>query len=134
MTLKVELVSPERILFEGEASMVRARTIGGGEIAFLTDHAPFLGALDIDVVLIRPVDGPDDLVAVHGGFICVQDNVVTILSDLAEMASQIDLERARKAQERALQAERAAEDVEKEAALRRANARVRAAGGLVEAH
>jgi hypothetical protein len=45
MTLAVELVSPERTLFSGDATMVRARTIGGGDIAFLTGHAPFVGAL-----------------------------------------------------------------------------------------
>ena len=46
MSLQVELVSPERILYSGQADMVIARTVGGGEIAFLTGHAPFVGALD----------------------------------------------------------------------------------------
>ena len=46
MALQVELVSPERILYSGEADMVVCRTIDGGELAFLTGHAPFLGALD----------------------------------------------------------------------------------------
>ena len=41
----VELVSPEQVLFSGEATMVITRTLGGGEIAFLPGHAPFLGAL-----------------------------------------------------------------------------------------
>ena len=41
----VELVSPEQVLFAGEATMVIARTLGGGDIAFLPGHAPFLGAL-----------------------------------------------------------------------------------------
>ena len=41
MTLQVELVSPEGILFEGEADMVIARTVGGGDIAFLTGHVPY---------------------------------------------------------------------------------------------
>ena len=41
----VEVVSPERVLFSGEATMVITRTLGGGEIAFLAGHAPFLGAL-----------------------------------------------------------------------------------------
>jgi F-type H+-transporting ATPase subunit epsilon len=40
--MQVELVSPERILYSGEADMVIARTIGGGELAFLTGHAPFV--------------------------------------------------------------------------------------------
>ena len=50
MTLQVELVSPERILWTGEADMVIARTVGGGDIAFLSGHAPFVGALDIGKV------------------------------------------------------------------------------------
>jgi hypothetical protein len=45
MPLEVELVSPERTLFSGEANWVRARTVGGGDIAFLPGHAPFVGAL-----------------------------------------------------------------------------------------
>ena len=43
--MQVELVSPERILFSGEADMVICRTVDGGDIAFLAGHAPFLGAL-----------------------------------------------------------------------------------------
>src|SRR5437763_901662 len=53
MAMHVELVSPERILYSGDAEMVICRTIGGGDIAFLADHAPFLGApvdaVDFDV-------------------------------------------------------------------------------------
>ena len=45
VTMQVELVSPERVLFSGEATMVILRTLGGGDIAFLPGHAPFLGAL-----------------------------------------------------------------------------------------
>ena len=43
--MHVEVVSPERVLFSGEATQVITRTLGGGEIAFLSGHAPFLGAL-----------------------------------------------------------------------------------------
>ena len=43
--LRVEVVSPERVLFSGDATQVITRTLGGGEIAFLPGHAPFLGAL-----------------------------------------------------------------------------------------
>ena len=91
--MQVELVSPERILYSGEADTVIARTIGGGELAFLTGHAPFVGALDIATVTIRSAEG-DEVVAVHGGFVEVSNDVVTILSDVAELASQIDVERA----------------------------------------
>jgi F-type H+-transporting ATPase subunit epsilon len=134
VTLHVEVVSPERILWTGEADMVSARTLGGGDIAFLTGHAPFVGALDIGKVVVRPAEGADELVAVHGGFIEVSNNRVTILSDVAEVASQIDVERAQRAQERAEQAMRGEHDVEAEAALRRANVRLQVAGGVHAAH
>lgn len=128
MTLHVELVSPERILWTGEASMVIARTLGGGEIAFLTGHAPFVGALDIGQVVVRPEEGPDVLVAVHGGFVEVSHDRVTLLSDVAEVADQIDVERARRAAEQAQAALRNENDAEAEAALRRANVRLAVAG------
>lgn len=129
MTLHVEVVSPERILWTGDADMVSARTIGGGDIAFLTGHAPFVGALDTGRVTVRPTDGPDEWVAVHGGFVEVSNDRVTILSDVAELASQIDVERARAAAERAEAALRVEHDAEAEAALRRAHVRIAVAGG-----
>lgn len=128
MTLHVDVVSPERILWAGDADMVMARTLGGGDIAFLTGHAPFVGALDTGKVTIRPAEGPDEWVAVHGGFVEVSHDRVTILSDVAELASQIDVERARVAAERAETALRVAHDAEAEGALRRAHVRIAVAG------
>ncbi|MEW6154412.1 MAG: ATP synthase F1 subunit epsilon [Actinomycetota bacterium] len=128
MALQVELVSPERILFQGDAEMVICRTLGGGEIAFLTGHAPFLGALAIAPVKILTVDGKTEVAAVHGGFVEVQDNLVTILSDVAELASQVDVERARKAKDAAERHGHTLEDTEGEAALRRAHVRLEVAG------
>jgi F-type H+-transporting ATPase subunit epsilon len=133
MTLQVELVSPERILFSGEADMVIARTLGGGELAFLTGHAPFVGALDIATVTVRTAEG-DQLVAVHGGFVEVSNDTVTILSDVAELADQIDVDRARAAQERAEQHAAADHDAEADAAVKRAHVRLAAAGGFTAAH
>jgi F-type H+-transporting ATPase subunit epsilon len=127
MTLQVELVSPERILYSGEAEMVIARTVGGGEIAFLTGHAPFVGALDIATVTVRTPEG-DELVAVHGGFVEVSDDTVTILSDVAELASQIDVERARAAADEAEERMKASHDAEAEGAARRAHVRLAVAG------
>jgi F-type H+-transporting ATPase subunit epsilon len=130
MPMLVELVSPERILFTGKALMVQARTLGGGDIAFLTDHAPFIGALAIDQVVIRLTDGTDEVASVHGGFISVIDNRVKILSDLAELRDQIDVERARRAADRAAQAAQREDDAEAIAALARAHARLKATGHL----
>ncbi len=133
MTLHVEVVSPERILWTGDADRVIARTIGGGDIAFLTGHAPFVGALDIWPVRVHAEDGAEEHIAVHGGFIEVSNDRVTVLSDVAEVSSQIDVERARAAQERAEAALRAETDEEAEAALRRAQVRLQVATGATSA-
>jgi len=123
VALQVELVSPERILYSGEADMVVART-SEGDIAFLTGHAPFIGALGIGAVSIRATDGTEERAAVHGGFVEVSGDRVTILSDVAELASDIDAARARRALEEAERRARDGDDAEAEAALRRARLRV----------
>ena len=123
MSMQVEVVSPERILFSGEADMVVARA-EGGDVAFLTGHAPFLGTLGIGVVKVNLTVGGVEHIAVHGGFVEVRDNRVIILSDVAELIDQIDVERARKAKDEAEAALRAGSDGEAEAALRRAEVRI----------
>ena len=122
--MHVELVSPERILYSGDAEMVICRTIGGGDIAFLADHAPFLGALDDAIVRIRKTDGEWEDAAVHGGFVHVRDNSVILLSDLAELASQIDFERARRDMEDLSRRVMDTDDAEAEARLRRVHVRI----------
>ena len=107
--------------------MVIART-AGGDIAFMTGHAPFLGTLGIGEVRIHLTDGGEERAAVHGGFVEVFDNRVIILSDVAELASQIDVARARAAEERAQRsASGDGEDEQREAALRRARVRLEVA-------
>jgi F-type H+-transporting ATPase subunit epsilon len=127
MALDVALVSPERILFTGEADMVICRTTDG-EIAFLTGHAPFVGALGIGTVRIKLADGHEEKAAVHGGFVEVRDNRVSILSDVAELPDQIDVERARRAKDEAEKKLMQGDDVECEAQLRRAHVRLEVAG------
>jgi F-type H+-transporting ATPase subunit epsilon len=133
MPLQVELVSPERILYSGEAEMVIARTVGGGDIAFLPGHSPFVGALEIATVTLRTPEG-DQLVAVHGGFVEVSNDTVTILSDVAELADQIDVERARQAMDAAERRAEVDHDAEADAAVKRAHVRLTAAGGFTTAH
>ena len=123
MALAVELVSPERILWSGEAEMVVARTTDG-DIAFLTGHAPFIGALGIGAVTIQETGGTQTKVAVHGGFVEVSGNKVTILSDVAELSGDIDRGRAQAALERAEAAYRADATPENDEALRRARLRL----------
>ena len=126
--MTVEVVSPEQVLYSGEATMVITRTLGGGEIAFQPGHAAFLGALTENHTRVFLADGTVEDIAVHGGFVEVSNNKVSILSDAAELGSQIDIERARAAKERAEDRLRHEHDAEALSALGRAHARLRAAG------
>lgn len=129
MTLKVQVVSPERILWTGDAEMVTARTVDGGDIAFLTGHAPFVGALDIGKVTVRPAEGNDVLFAVHGGFVEVSNSTVSLLTDVAETTELVDIERANKARDGAMAAvAQDPDDAEAVAALKRAELRLEVAG------
>jgi F-type H+-transporting ATPase subunit epsilon len=117
------VVSPERVLYEGEAEMVAARTIDG-EIAFLPNHTPFLGALGTAQVRVIFPEG-QQAIAVHEGFVEVSGLNVVVLSDVAELPEQIDVPRARSAKERAEAALAAnAEDEDAKAALARADVRL----------
>lgn len=128
MPVEVQLVSPERILFSGEADMVVTRTMDG-EVAFLAGHAPFIGALSEHVARLHLSDGSVQRVAVHGGFVEVSANRCTLLSDVAELPEQVDVARAREARERAEARLREGDDAEAEAALRRAMVRIEVAEG-----
>src|SRR5260370_1353631 len=89
--MDVQLVSPEQVLFQGVGPMVVVRTLGGGDIAFQDNHAPFLGALADWTARVKFEDGTEAWFAVHGGFVEVSDNQVIILSDVAEAAQGIDV-------------------------------------------
>ena len=129
MPLRVELVSPERIVYEGEAELVIARTTDG-EIGFQPGHVPFVGNLVSSVIRIALSDGGVQRIAVHSGFVEVSDNHVALLSDVAELAEDIDTDRAKNALDRAnelLAGE--SENEEAAMALQRAEVRLLAADG-----
>tara|TARA_Y100000588_G_scaffold149062_1_gene163109 strand:- start:1314 stop:1712 length:399 start_codon:yes stop_codon:yes gene_type:complete len=129
MSFQVELVSPEAITYQGEAEMVIARTVGGGDIAFQPGHVPFIGVLAVwSVDVIRP-EGGRDTFAVHRGFVQVAGTKISILSDVSESAGDIDVERARVAKADAESALSADKDDEAAAAdLARADIRLAVAG------
>ena len=128
MPLQVELVSPERIAYSGEAKMVIARVVTG-DIAFLPGHVPFIGILQTHPVRVLFEDGGEQVIAVHQGFVEVSEDKVTILSDVCELADDIDVARAQAAKATAEDAVRAdAEDADAQAALKRANVRLTVAG------
>ena len=129
-TMKVEVVSPERVLFSGVATQLITRTESGGEIAFLPGHTSFLGVLTENHTRIFLEDGRVQSVAVHGGFVEASGGHVTLLSDNAELAEDIDVARARAAKERAERAQNEGATAAVEADLRRAHARLSATGGL----
>ena len=127
--MDVQLVSPEQILYQGVGKMVVVRTLGGGDIAFEDNHAPFLGALADWPARVKFEDGTQAWFAVHGGFVEVSNNQVIILSDVAELASDIDLDRANQAKARAEEALRVNPDnPDAVAQLRRAETRLEAFG------
>ena len=123
----VEVVSPEEVLYSGEANMVITRTIGGGEIAFQPGHAAFLGALQECHTRVYLADGSVEDIAVHGGFVEVSNSKVSILSDAAELGSAVDVDRAKAAMQRAEEVLRHSHDAEAISALSRAHARLNAA-------
>ena len=128
MTFQVELVSPEAISYSGEAEMVIARTVDGGDIAFQPGHVPFIGVLAVWSVDAIRSDGTRDTIAVHQGFVQVAGTKVSILSDVSESAADIDVARAEAARlnaEEALSRDR--DDEEAAAALSRAELRLREA-------
>ncbi len=94
MSFQVEFVSPETLLYSGEGSQVVARTRGGGEIAFLTGHEPFIGSLQASEVRVSETGGNVQSFAVRAGFVSVTGTKVTVLSDEAIPSSEIDLAEA----------------------------------------
>ena len=124
--MTVEVVSPEAILFTGEAEMVVARTLDG-EIAFQTGHVSFLGALEDSSLRVLQESGQLTF-AVHGGFVEVSNDRVTVLSDVAEHSNAIDVARATAAFEKAEAAMKAdPEDTAAAEAVKRASTRLEVA-------
>jgi F-type H+-transporting ATPase subunit epsilon len=126
-TMQVELVSIEAAIWSGEASGVYGRTVDG-ELGILPGHMPLLGALAPGYPVRVVQEGGEELViAVHGGFLSVRPDGVSVLAEQAEMADDIDVARARDALNRAGQEQ----DGDADAARDRALARLRAAGEQV---
>jgi F-type H+-transporting ATPase subunit epsilon len=120
--LQVELVAADRTVWSGEAIMVIARTVEG-DIGILRGHAPVLSLLTDAVVEIESADGEVVMAAVDGGFISVAHDRVSILSEHAVLAADIDVSAERSELEEA----QAEEGAEAEARVRRAEARIHAA-------
>ena len=101
-TIKVEIVSAEKDLFNGEATLVVV-TATLGEIGILPGHAPLLAQLKPGQVRLHLVDKTEEIFYISGGFIEVQPDLIIILADTAERAENMDEAAAFAAQERAKQ-------------------------------
>jgi F-type H+-transporting ATPase subunit epsilon len=119
--MTVELVAVERRVWSGKATFVFARTTVG-EIGILPGHEQTLAQLEeAGIVRIDGVDGPPTTVAVHGGFLHVTPENVTILAESAEIGNEVDVSRARSSLSRA-------DESEPDGAAARAQVRLKAAG------
>jgi F-type H+-transporting ATPase subunit epsilon len=105
-TIRVDIVSAEHELFSGEATMVFAPAVMG-EVGIAPRHTPLLTPLNAGDVRVQTAEGEEQIIYVSGGMLEVQPHLVTILSDTALRAEDIDEEAALKAKE---DAERALAD------------------------
>jgi F-type H+-transporting ATPase subunit epsilon len=118
MPLTLEIVTPERLAFEGEVDSVNCPGIEG-ELGILPHHAPLVSTLGIGELVIRR-GGEEEFFAIAGGFLQVRPDKVVVMAETADMASEIDVQKAEEARR---DAERAlAEGSEEPADLARARA------------
>ena len=99
MPIRCEIVSQDRLIYEGDADTVVLPGIDG-EMGILPNHAPLLSTLDFGVIRVR-FQGKEEAFTVAGGVVEVQPDVVTVLADRAENVREIDIARAEAARERA---------------------------------
>lgn len=97
--LNVEIVTPDGIVFTGEVTSCTAPG-AKGQFQILTGHAPFLANLQIGEIKVEKHDGLK-IIATSGGFLEVKDNNISIIVESAEFADDIDVARAKEAEERA---------------------------------
>ncbi|MEB3102514.1 F0F1 ATP synthase subunit epsilon [Ferviditalea candida] len=126
----LEIVTPERKVYEKEAEMVVAKGVAG-EMGILANHIPLVTPLKIATVKAKRENG-EELIAVHGGFMEVRKDRVVILAETAELPEEIDVQRALAAKERAenrLSAKQEDLDYRRaEIALQKALTRIKASG------
>jgi F-type H+-transporting ATPase subunit epsilon len=129
-TLRLEIVTPERKVYENDVNMVVVKGVAG-ELGILPQHIPLVTPLKVAPVKAK-IGNTEEFIAVHGGFMEVRKDKVVILAEAAELGSDIDVSRARSAKERAeLRLAQKQSDVNSqraEMALQRALSRLESAG------
>jgi F-type H+-transporting ATPase subunit epsilon len=130
MPIRCEIVSQDRMVWEGEADIVVVPGVAG-EMGILPNHAPLLSTLKFGILKVR-TKGEEEVFTIAGGVIEVQPELITVLADSAENVAEIDVARAEDARKRAEQIlkEGPPKDTDAylklEAALRRSNLRLEA--------
>ena len=130
MSIRCEIVSQDRIVYQGEVDMV---TIPGaaGEMGILSHHAPVLTVLNYGIITVK-LSGVVEHFTVAGGVAEVQPDQVTILADAAENVEEIDVQRALMARQKAEERLKEIQTVDKDrymvmlSALKRSNMRLQA--------
>lgn len=131
MPIRCEIVSQDRLVFEGDADIVVVPG-NAGEMGILPNHAPLLSTLKYGILKVRYQD-KEELFTVAGGVVEVQPDIITVLADAAENVDEINIARAEAARERAVEFLKKGpppdtdEYLAMEAALRRSNLRLEAA-------
>lgn len=130
MPIQCEIVSQDRMVWEGDADIVVVPGVGG-EMGVLPNHAPLLSTLKFGILKVRNKD-EEQVFTIAGGVIEIQPDLITVLADSAENVAEIDVARAEDARKRAedILKEGPPQDTDAflklEAALRRSNLRLEA--------
>jgi F-type H+-transporting ATPase subunit epsilon len=127
---ELEIITPDRIFWKGEASMLEFNTTEG-EVGIYKRHIPMTMILQPGVMTIH-LDGENKEAAVHAGFVEILPEKITVMAEVAEWPEEIDINRAKEAQIRAqrrLQTHDPKIDLSRaEIALRKAIVRQKVAG------
>lgn len=122
----LKIITPDRVLYDGEVERIIVRTIDG-DMAIMRGHIPLVGIVDISTVKLT-IDGKEKKAAISSGYIEVRKNETLLMVEAAEWPDEIDIERAQRARKRAekrLRERESKADISKEEmALRRAINRI----------
>ena len=134
MPLRLEIVTQERPVYSADDVEMVIAPGSEGEMGILPRHAPLITSLQEGVMRVKRAAGREEVLAIHGGFMEVLPDQVTVLADAAERAEEIDLARAEEARQRAeeLMKQRREDKVDyvrAETALRRSLVRLKIAQG-----
>jgi F-type H+-transporting ATPase subunit epsilon len=99
MPLRLEIVTPERLAYEDDVDAVNVPGIGG-ELGILPHHAPLVSTLGFGELRIRK-GGAEEIFAIVGGFVQVRPDKVVVMAETADLAAEIDVEKAQEARREA---------------------------------